>query len=125
MTSPPTRPNSLTMMTATMDGHSQSHELDFFSGVAAGAAMGAAVAGVCGCDGALGSSYAMGFLLYWLSLARRVQCAHQDQHGEDGGGTRKGAKHSPLLVEHDGGGGCIPQRRAGLREPPIREQLRE
>jgi hypothetical protein len=35
------------------------------------------------------------------------------------------AEHSPLFVEHHGVGGCIPQGRAGLREPPIREQLRE
>ena len=53
MTKPPTRPNNLTMMTAAMDGHSQSHEPAFLSGVAAGAV---AVAGVDGCDGALGSS---------------------------------------------------------------------
>ena len=59
------------MMTATMDGQSQSHEPDFFSGVGAGAAAGAADTGVWGCYGALGSSYGIGssFVGYYFPAA--------------------------------------------------------
>lgn len=54
-----------------MDGHSQSHDLDFFSGLAACAVAGAADAGIWDCDGALGSSYAIGFFFvgYYLPAA--------------------------------------------------------
>src|SRR3546814_780611 len=64
-------------------------------------------------------------LLLWLSISYGVQCAHQNQHSKDGGGTHKRANHPPFFVEYHCAGRCIPQRRARFREPPIREQLGE
>jgi hypothetical protein len=82
-------------------------------------------AGVWGCDGALGSSYAIGssFVGYRLPAAFnaliRISTAKT-------AAVHTSARNTPhFLWSTTALGGCIPQRRAGFREPPIREQLRE